>query len=43
MVSNVNILQENLQRLEDLNEVMKLMSELERIPVSEACSTYCIK
>lgn len=39
MVSNVNVLQENLQRLEDLNKVMKLMSELERIPVSEACST----
>jgi hypothetical protein len=38
--TNTNILQENLQRLDDLNEVMKQMAELERIPVSEACRSY---
>ena len=40
MVANINILQENLQRLEDLNAVMKHMAELERIPVSQACESY---
>lgn len=34
---NINILQENLQRLEDLNAVMELMSQIDRVPVSKAC------
>ena len=41
MPANISILQENLQRLEDLNAVMQLMSELDRIPVSQACQEYC--
>lgn len=37
MPMNINILQENLQRLEDLNAVMELMSQIDRVPVSKAC------
>lgn len=37
MPTNVNILQENLQRLDDLNSVLQMMAEIDRIPVSQAC------
>jgi hypothetical protein len=40
MVGNVSIMQENLQRLEDLNAVMERMTSIDRIPVSEACKSY---
>ncbi|PJF19634.1 hypothetical protein PSACC_00556 [Paramicrosporidium saccamoebae] len=40
MVGNVSIMQENLQRLEDLNAVMERMANIDRIPVSEACKSY---
>ncbi len=38
MIVQVNILRENLARLEDLNAVLKHMSEIERSPISQACT-----
>lgn len=37
MVVNINVLKENLQKLEELNTVMRHMTKLQRITVSEAC------
>lgn len=35
--ANINVLQENLEKLEQFNMVMKNMATLKRVPVSMAC------
>jgi len=34
----IAVLQENLERIQDLNAVMRQMAQLDRCPVSESCN-----